>query len=219
MLRIVVIVGRFVLAALSLAGVIIQLSITVASNFGVVNFFSYFTILSNLFASFVFIVSAVRLARGYTPTTTDVAIRGASVVYMVFVGVVFNVLLRDVELGGLLPWINVVHHLVMPIAVIVDWLVWPPKQRISLRTALLWVIFPVVYTVYSLVRGAVTGFYPYPFFSPVVQKGYGGVALYCAMMLVGFVLLALLIRWSGNVRVKERESGTDQPAESSSLQD
>ncbi|GAB3536219.1 Pr6Pr family membrane protein [Arthrobacter tecti] len=188
---------RLVFAALSLAGVVVQLTISLNSDFGAVNFFSYFTILSNIIASLVFIISAVRLARNYQTNDADVAIRGGSVVYMVFVGVVFNTLLRDVDLGGLLPWINTVHHMVMPLAVLVDWIVWPPRSRISLRTVFVWMIFPVVYVLYSLIRGAAVGFYPYPFLDPTVQR-YGGVALYCAALVVAFAVLALLVRWIAN---------------------
>ncbi|MFC4942888.1 Pr6Pr family membrane protein [Pseudonocardia sp. GCM10023141] len=101
-----VIVGRCALAALSLAGVVTQLVIAMSGNLGVVNFFSYFTILSNIFAATVFIVSAVRLARDAEPTPAATAVRGASVVYMLFVGVVFTTLLRDVELGALQPWVR-----------------------------------------------------------------------------------------------------------------
>jgi len=76
-----VIVLRFVFAALSLAGIVTQLVIAVQIHFNLVSFFSYFTNLANLFASIVFIVGAVRLARGRTATDLDVAIRAASVVY------------------------------------------------------------------------------------------------------------------------------------------
>lgn len=200
--RNLVIAFRLTLAALSLAGVVVQFFITLQGGFGVVNFFSYFTILSNIFASVVFIIGAIRLARGYETSSIDVAIRAASVVYMVFVGIVFNTLLLGVDLGPLKPWINTVHHMVMPVAVLIDWLVWPPRSRISFRTALMWMIFPAVYVVYSLVRGAIVGFYPYPFFNPDAVGGYGGVALYCAGMLVAFVLLAFGVRWVANVRVK-----------------
>lgn len=200
--RNLVIAFRLTMAGLSLAGVALQFGIVVQTNFGLVDFFSYFTNLTNIFASVVFIIGAIRLARGYKTNDVDVAIRGGSVVYMVFVGVVFNTLLVGADLGDLEPWVNTVHHLVMPIAVLVDWLVWPPRSRISLRTALLWMIFPVVYVVYSLIRGAIMGFYAYPFFNPDANGGYGGVALYCGAMLVAFVLLALAVRWLANLRVK-----------------
>ena len=177
------------------------------------NFFSYFTILGNIFASVVFIIGAVRLMRGYQTNDADVAIRGASVVYMVFIGIVFNTLLIGVDLGGLLPWINTVHHMVMPLVVLIDWIVWPPRSRVSVRTALLWMVFPAVYVVYSLVRGAIVGFYPYPFFNPAAVGGYGGVALYCAAMLVAFVALAFLIRWLANRTVREEaKADAERPA-------
>lgn len=207
-MRIVVVIGRLALAALSLAGVVTQLVIAATSGFGVVNFFSYFTILSNILASVVFIVSAVRLLRGSEPSEGDVAIRGASVVYMLFVGVVFTTLLRDVELGGLQPWINTVHHYVMPLAVVLDWMLWPPKRVISVRTALLYLLFPAAYTVYSLVRGPIAGFYPYPFFNPVQPGGYSTVALYCLGMLIAFLLVALLIRWLGKLRLRPASLAT-----------
>ncbi|SFS05968.1 hypothetical protein SAMN04487846_2048 [Microbacterium sp. cf046] len=178
-----------------------------AKGYDVVNFFSYFTNLSNIIISVVFIISAVRLVRDRTlVSSADVAIRGAAVVYIVFVGLVFNTLLRDVELGDLMPWVNVVCHFVLPIAGLIDWLVWPPRRRIPIATAFWWLVFPAVYVVYSLIRGAITGFYPYPFFNPAAVGGYAGVALYCAGMLVGFLVLALLIRWAGNALGARRDA-------------
>jgi hypothetical protein len=148
----------------------------------------------------VFIVSAIRLIRNRTsPSESDVAIRGGVIVYIVFVGLVFNTLLRDVDLSSLIPWVNVVVHFLLPIAGLLDWLIWPPRRRLPLRIAFLWLVWPVVYVAYSLIRGAITGFYPYPFFNPGAVGGYGGVALYCLVMLVGFLVLALLIRWIGNL--------------------
>jgi hypothetical protein len=191
---------RLVLAALSLVAVGTQLfAVTVPKGHSVVNFFSYFTNLSNIAISVVFIVSAVWLARGRVPTAVDVAIRGGAVVYIAFVGLVFNTLLRDVDLGDLIPWVNLIVHFVMPIAGIVDWVLWPPRHRLPFGVTFTWMVFPAVYVAYSLIRGAVTGFYPYPFFDPTGQ-GYGGVAVYCLVMLVGFFVLAVGVRWLGNAR-------------------
>jgi hypothetical protein len=201
--RAVVIVFRLVLAAASVAGAVNQFVVAVVTHFGLVNFFSYFTTLSNLFGSVVFVVGAVLLWRaepGPTGQSAEVApaVRGASVIYLVFVGVVFNTLLVGANLGGLAVWVNVVHHMVMPVAVVVDWIIWPPRRPIALRTLWPWMGFVAAYVVYCLVRGAIVGFYPYPFFNPARVGGYGGVTLYCLAMLVGFVVIALLVRWSGN---------------------
>lgn len=199
--RFAAVIFRLVLAAASLGAMAFQLfAIHIPSGYNAANFFSYFTNLSNILISVVFIITAVRVITGRSAPTRDTGIRGAAVVYIAFVGLVFNTLLRDVELGDLIPWVNAIVHFIIPIAVLLDWVVWPPRNRLPLRVVPLWMIFPVVYVAYSLIRGAITGFYPYPFFNPAVSGGYGGVALYCLVMVVGFVVLALLVRWLGNLR-------------------
>ncbi|KQO63002.1 Pr6Pr family membrane protein [Curtobacterium sp. Leaf261] len=195
--RVAVIILRLVMAALSIAGSVTQFTITVIEGHSIANFFSYFTILGNIFAAIVFIVGAARLVRSPTGEVLP-AVRGASVLYMVFVGAVFNTLLVGADLGDLQPWINVVHHMLMPLVVVVDWLVWPPRGRVTMRTMWWWMVPVAAYVVYTLVRGPIVGFYPYPFFNPAAVGGYGGVTLYCVAMLVGFVVLAFLVRWSGN---------------------
>ncbi|WP_423920599.1 Pr6Pr family membrane protein [Frigoribacterium sp. 2-23] len=206
------IAARLVFAAASIAGVITQLVIAVQTDFGLVNFFSYFTTLGNLFASVVFVVGAIRLMRGTPGGAAWQAVRGASVVYLAFIGIVFNTLLLGADLGGLMPWVNVVHHMLMPLVVVIDWLVWPPTRRLSVRIALLWVVVPVVYTVYSLVRGAAVGFYCYPFFNPAAVGGYGGVAAYCAALLVAFVALAFAVRAAGNALGRRAGAGVSSGA-------
>lgn len=90
-----------------------------------------------------------------------------------------------------------------------EWLLLPPRFRLSLRTAFLWVVVPVVYTVYSVVRGALVGFYCYPFFNPSAVGGYGGVAVYCVLLLAAFIVLALVIRAVGNALQRRAEARTD----------
>lgn len=210
-LRTVVITLRLVLAALSVAGVVTQFVIAVQTHFGITDFFSYFTTLANLFGSVVFVVGPVRLLRRSADDEVAPAVRGASVLYLAFVGIVFNTLLVGADLGGLQPWVNVVHHMVMPLAVVVDWLVWPPRRRLGWGVLAPWMAFVAAYVAYSLVRGAVTGFYAYPFFNPGAVGGYGGVTLYCLAMLVGFVVLALLVRWSGNAFGARRAAPSTPP--------
>ncbi len=66
---------------------------------------------------------------GRPPSPTDQRLRGMAVVYMTVVGIVFSILLRDVDLGTLRPWINVLLHYVMPVAVVADWLLRPGPAR------------------------------------------------------------------------------------------
>lgn len=183
--------ARLFFAVLTVIAIITQLVIHVQHQFAVLNFFGYFTNLSNIFASIVFIIGAIYLLQGRQPTPTEEVIRGASVVAMAVVGIVFSVLLQDTDLGTLLPWVNFVVHYVMPVAVVADWLFQPPKSTITLRQVGYWLIYPLLYVVYTLIRGAIVGFYPYPFLNPAKVGGYDGVTLYS----IGIFVLFLAVGW------------------------
>jgi hypothetical protein len=196
----VTIAFRLVLAALTLTALVAQFRVTLVNAYSVVDFFSYFTNLSNLLAVVVFVVGAVRVARGVPDSRAWSVVRAATVVAMVFVGVVFNVLLAGLDVGAVVPWVNVVVHMVMPVAVLLDWVVWPPERRLPWRAAAACLVFPVAYTAYSLVRGAVTGFYPYPFYDPAAVGGVGGVALYLLVLVVALAVLSTLVVLVGRRR-------------------
>lgn len=76
---------------------------------------------------------------------------------MAVVGLVFAVLLRDVDLGALLPWVNFVLHYVMPVAIVLDWLLKPPTAKLQPQHLALALVLPVVYLVYVVLRGASVG--------------------------------------------------------------
>ncbi len=198
--RTILIVARLFFGLLTLAAIVTQLSIQIQLGFSIVNFFSYFTNLSNIFALVVLLLSAIFLIQRREATATFDLVRGASVVGMALVGIVFGVLLRDEDLGSLLPWVNIVLHYIMPVVMVLDWLYQPPKTRLTFAQTWVWLIFPALYLVYSLIRGSIVGFYPYPFFNPAKVGGYGGVALYCVAILVAFLILIWLIMLLGNWR-------------------
>jgi hypothetical protein len=162
------------------------------------NFFSYFTILSNVFATFVFIIGALYLIRKRKPSHTEDMIRNAAALYMAVTGIVYAALLSGQNLGLLMPWVNDVLHKVMPIVVVADWLYQPPRIKLKVKQSPLLLVFPVIFLVYSLIRGPLVGWYPYPFLNPSKAGGYGGVALYCTGILVLFFALSWLLMYTGN---------------------
>jgi len=198
--RTVLILTRLFFGLLTLAAIITQLTIQVQLRFSVVNFFSYFTNLSNIFALIVLLLGALFLIQRREATPTFDLVRGASVVGMALVGIVFGVLLRDEDLGSLLPWVNLVLHYIMPVVMVADWLYQPPTTKLVFAQTWMWLIFPFLYLAYSLIRGSIVGFYAYPFFNPAKVGGYGGVALYCVAILVVFLILIWLIMLLGNWR-------------------
>lgn len=188
-------IGRVFFGGLALVAVGAQLVVHIQHHHSVVNFFSFFTNLSNIFAALVLLVSAYMLSREREPTITPRydLVRATAAVAMAIVGIVYGVLLRNEDLGSLMPWVNIVVHYVMPVVVVLDWLYEPPRSPLNGRQIGLVLIYPLVYLVYTLSRGAIRGWYPYPFLNPSKAGGYGGVALYCAAIFIAFLVVGWLL--------------------------
>ncbi len=149
------------------------------------DYFSYFTNLSNVLAA------GVLLAGAWPWTGRDSRVhdllRVAATLYMVITGVVYNLLLAH-ELFGMSAMVNTVVHRVMPVVVVLDRLIDPVRHRPTRRGRLLLALLPLLYVVYTEVRGTIVDWYPYYFLDPR-PHGYGRVALFVvATVAVGLVL-------------------------------
>ena len=153
---------RIGFALLTLGAIVFQASNLIGEGiFNPTRFFLFFTILSNLFAAGVFLEGGRRQLAG-APPVPDLW-RGLAVVAMTVTFIVFAVLLSDLQeqLQTNVVWVDTVLHRVMPVAVMADWLIEPPHGPLTFRSALVpWLVPPVVWTVFTLVRGAIDGWYP-----------------------------------------------------------
>ncbi|MEZ2370141.1 Pr6Pr family membrane protein [Arthrobacter sp. RCC_34] len=211
---------RAFFAVLGLAAVVAQLvNLLLRTPPGKVsNFLSYFTIQSNIIVVIVLAIAAVAAWRGRGTRWLDY-LRGAATVYISITGVVYSLLLSDIDVNTPLPWVNVVLHYTIPTITVIDWLVDLPSPRIGLRTALIWLAYPALYLVYSLVRGPLVDWYPYPFLDPRIS-GYGQVAVMSVVIAVAafvFVAAAALSTRLAGSRVhlhqhREPDAQPDGPA-------
>ncbi|MDJ0353674.1 Pr6Pr family membrane protein [Pseudarthrobacter sp. PH31-O2] len=183
---------RYWFAAIGLLAVAFQLAhlLTSVPGASTVNYFSYFTIESNIIAFVTLAVAGTFAWRGENPRWLDL-LRGAATIYMTITGIVYNLLLSNVDVNTPIPWINVVLHFTIPTIMVIDWLVDLPKTRIPLRTSLVWLGFPLLYLVYSLIRGPIAGWYPYPFLDPRIS-GYGAVAATSLAIAIGAFVFAAI---------------------------
>lgn len=184
---------------LGFSAVVTEIATIVAGgNWNPANFFSYFTIESNILAVVTFLLSALFLFAGKKSKSLDF-FRGATTFFMVVTGIVFAVLLSGIE-GIVLtaaPWDNIVLHYLIPIAIVIDWIVDGPSAKLSYRKTLIWLVFPVTYVVYSLIRGPIVNWYPYPFLNPA-NGGYGQVLVTSIIIMVGGVILAYIVSRIGS---------------------
>ncbi|MET9224840.1 Pr6Pr family membrane protein [Lentzea sp. NPDC003310] len=174
----------------------IYLVVVLGDRFQPANHYSFFTILSNLFAAVVALIGVFR------PVSAQ--LRGAAVVYMATTGLVYSFLLQgiDVQTPAYANW---VLHIIVPILVVAEWLLAPERTRRWWT----WLAFPLAYLVYSLVRGPIVGWYPYPFLDPR-RGGYGSVFLTCLFVAVVFVLLAFAVSWVGGKLAQKRSTSLAQ---------
>ncbi len=194
---------RAVSIVLVLVAIAVQ-AVELANNdrFNATRFFAFFTIQSNLIGVAAF---AWALRKGDNQRSRGVELlRGASAVYLTVTFFVVIFLLSNVDVQLQLPWIDFVLHKLFPVIVVLDWIVDPPQVRLTYRDALIWIVYPLVWTGLTLVRGAVDGWYPYPFLDPA-NGGYGQVAITAVAIIIGFLVIAAAWIYVGNARGGTRQ--------------
>ncbi|MFD7342142.1 Pr6Pr family membrane protein [Streptomyces violascens] len=151
------------------------------------DYFSYFTILSNILAAGVLLTGAWPWTGRDSPRYD--LLRVAATRYILVTGLVYNLLLAP-DLFGMTVIVNTVVHRIMPAVVVLDRLINPIKHPPTRRGKLLRALLPLLYVVCTEVRGAIIDWYPYYFLDPR-PDGYTRVALYVAAMAAASLLLRL----------------------------
>ena len=189
-------------ACLAGAGVLLQLWLSLhlgmASgngwSHGLLMYLGYFTVLTNLLVLLV----ATRAARSQDGGV-DQAWRGAAVSAILLVGLAYHLLLRNAwDPQGLQLIADMVLHYAVPLATLAWWLTFPPRHMLPAWLPLRWMAWPLGYSAYALLRGAVTGLYPY-YFIDVGALGLPRVLVNMAGLSLVFVVVAyvvwVLARW------------------------
>ncbi|KEK22778.1 Pr6Pr family membrane protein [Bacillus gaemokensis] len=194
---------RFFLSVLAFSAIITQfVTRAQVKPFNPINFFSFFTIESNILVAVILLLSCFATAT-YGRSEQFGVLRGAATVYIFTTGLIYFLLLRGLEesLQTPIPWVNTVLHYIMPIAMILDWVINPPTKKITWKHAASWLVFPLAYVIYSLVHGAFINWYPYPFLDPRIG-GYGRVFLYSIGIAIAIGAICVLVKMLGNRSLK-----------------
>jgi hypothetical protein len=158
----------------------------------ILDWLTYFTILSNIVVAIVLTVLVVR--PGYFARTDRVgaawrALRLDSILMIVITGVVYNLLLAEGPKTGWDFASNSLQHIITPIVTVIVWLFAGPRGLINIRVIGLSMILPLAWALFAILRGAVVGSYPYPFLD-VSTNGLVSVVAFVLAILVVAVILA-----------------------------
>ncbi len=157
-----------------------------------VRFFSFFTILTNLVVAMYFSLQLINSKIPLVDFAKKPGALTAITVYITVVGLVYQIVLRKIWTPtGLQMVVDELLHSVMPLFVIVFWLLFEMKKEVDWKQLPGWLIYPFVYTIYILIRGNFSGFYPYPFVD-VDQLGIQTVLINCFFLVAFFVILSAM---------------------------
>ncbi|MBO9521715.1 MAG: Pr6Pr family membrane protein [Nocardioidaceae bacterium] len=164
-----------------------------------VRFASYLTIWGNVLVAW----SALTLALGRDrDSRLWRALRLDAVVLILVIGVVHFLFLRPLlDLHGADYLADKLLHMVVPVLGVAGWLLFGPRGRVAWRDLAPFLVVPLAWLAYTLVRGEIVEWYPYPFID-VNEHGYGVVLLNCA----GVAALTLLVAY-GALRLDPRLPG------------
>lgn len=152
-------------------------------------FFSYFTILSNLLVASVCTASLAHSRSTLRRFLTSASVRGAVALYIAVTGCIYLVILSSLWAPTGLQWIaDTALHYAVPASYLMLWIFYAPRRTLAWSDALRWLAFPLAFLVWALVRGAWLHEYPYPF----IDAGALGLARVLANA-VGICLLFFVL--------------------------
>jgi len=156
----------------------------------IVRYFSYFTILTNLMVAVccTTLLSKFnsKLKRFFSKQSTLTAIT----VYITIVGIVYNIILRFLWKPQGLQWVvDELLHSIIPALFIALWIFFISKGKITGKSVLAWMLYPLIYLILVLTRGYYSSFYPYPFID-AGKIGYNETLINSAGMLLAFLVVS-----------------------------
>lgn len=159
----------------------------------IVKFLSFFTVLSNIAVGTVLTALALAPGRPLGRWAERAGTRVAVGVYIAITAGIYHALLAGLwRPTGAQLVADVLLHTVTPVLFLADFLVFPPGEAARWGSAWKALVFPLAYGAWSLVHGAATGFYPYPFLD-VSKRGYGAVLVTMLLMGAGFYAMTLVL--------------------------
>ena len=189
---------RMAAAAVAWFAILLQYYITITKPGApfleaTVRYFSFFTILTNILVALALTLPWLSPDSKPGRFFTQPSVRTAILTYIIIVAVIYHYLLA--KLWNPQGWqlvADTIEHVVTPTLYVIDWVLFVPKGTVKWKSAFVWLGYPLVYAVYSLIHGAVTGFYPYPFIN-VGEFGYDKIFVNMGVLVLVFFGLGLAL--------------------------
>lgn len=189
-----------VLAIMVWLALVIQFYISTEKNmsqsrtFGgsIVHLLSYFTIENNLLVALAMTLLLLAPQSKWGKWFAKPAVLASMCVYITIVCLVYQLVLRKEHTQyGWFRFCDEIFHSISPPMFILFWLLFIPKEKLPWGKAINWLLYPLIYCVYILVRGAISNYYPYSFIDGT-KLTYPQIAINCFFLLLAFLSLGLI---------------------------
>lgn len=183
--------------------VIGQYVVTYAGKPDAPHYLSLFTILSNVLVALTFTAAAVAPDTRAGRILLAPAMATATALYITITGLVYYFMLASLyDLSGWTKTYNTLLHYILPPVYVLFWLAFVPKGTLRFPHAVWMLAAPLLYGVYTLVRGAIVSWYPYPFID-AAKLGYAqtfwNVGEFVIIFAVGSFAFVLMDRALGKM--------------------
>lgn len=154
-----------------------------------IRFFSFFTILTNIIVASYFLMEVFKKPQSLTANNKLLT---PVTVYITIVGLVYQILLRHTwSPTGLQMVVDELLHTIVPLLAIIYWFLYYPKTKPQYKQIATWTLYPFIYVIYILIRGNISGFYPYPFIN-VSNLGLSSVLINAVFLMLVFIAISAL---------------------------
>ena len=186
------------------------------------DFYIYFTNISSYLCFGVMLAELIQTAKrkdddyvATCPKIKFISMLGTLLTFMVF-----NIMIAPDQTPQFIVAVEcILFHIVLPIMFILDWLMFYEHGKVRWTYPLISSIFPLAYCGYVLIHAAILGFdtsivnsigtdpliYPYFFFNPD-KVGYGGIAMWVAILLAAFIVIGYLFFGVDRLLYKRKNS-------------
>lgn len=206
------VIAELSVLGLSILGVILQLSLSKRLSDAIAQF-SYYTLQTNLIVSIAAFGNVVFDGRRQESPEVDRILRimtGGSALWIMVTMIVYHFLLSGYyRPDGLALIANSLLHYITPSAALVCWLLFEEKSSYELSYPILWAMYPLAYAAVAIIRGSLTGFYPYWFLNPSAEypQGIGSFAnllIFILVVSVVFILAGYMMILINHLSYKKR---------------
>ena len=171
---------------------------------GMASFLSFFTVDTNILVTVALAAAAIAGSSGIVRFFASPPVNATLAASIAIVGIGYSLLLRNLwNPTGLQFLADVVMHDVMPIVFLIYWWIWAAKKDLRWTDVPLFCAYPLIYLAYAMLRGALSGIYPYPFID-VGQLGYARVCTNLMGCAAAFVVVSIAVvavaRWKQRTR-------------------